>query len=188
QRGSSRQMTNQAVIESEVISRLRITDEDALNDYLSKNPSAQSLLASFSLSHIFFDPSSGGWSAAEARAESVYARLLGGSSFESLAAQYSEDPTFAENGYWGDFKAGEFIPELEAVVVKLNPGDFSRPVRSKRGIHIIKMRTRKLIPDPKFERERLAIKNRLFEAAFKKQLRSWLSNKKSEAYIVINKK
>ncbi|RYZ92060.1 MAG: survival protein SurA, partial [Proteobacteria bacterium] len=54
----------QSLIEAEVISKLRISDDDALAEYLKKNPSRKSTVNEFTVAHIFFNPKKSGNEAA----------------------------------------------------------------------------------------------------------------------------
>ena len=72
--------------------------------------------------------------------DDIYAKLKAGEKFETLVAQFSEDPTTAQKGGelpW--FTSGRMIKSYEdaAFALKAN-GDFSEPIRTAYGWHIIK--------------------------------------------------
>ena len=46
----------QSLMDTEIVSKLRISDDDALNEYLKQNPSSKSSINEFSVAHIFFNP------------------------------------------------------------------------------------------------------------------------------------
>lgn len=181
-------LEKQSLMDAEIISKLRISDEDALNEYVRSNPSNRSSIDEFSVAHIFFNPQKGGGEAAYERAKSVIAKLRNGGNFENLAQQYSEDPNFSAGGSLGTFKSGEFLPEIEAAISSLKENETSQIVKSKMGFHIVKLLNKKLTVDPKFERQKDKIKSELMEASFKRQLRSWMQSKRDEAFIRINEK
>lgn len=112
----------QSLIESEIISKLRISDDDALAEYLKKNPANKSSVNEFTIAHIFFNPKKGGVEAALKRGQTVLDKLRQGESFETLAEQNSEDPNFTSGGLLGTFKSGEFMKEVEDSIQSLNPG------------------------------------------------------------------
>lgn len=177
----------QNLMDTEIISKLRISDEDALHEYLKDNPKNRPSIDEFSVSHIFFNPKKGGAEAAHARAELVLKKLHSGSqTFEELAQQFSEDPNFSAGGSLGTFKSGEFLPEIEDAIAPLKVGEITPIVKSHMGYHIVKLTSKKLTPDPKFEREKEKIKSRLLEDAFKRQLRMWLQSRRDESFIRIN--
>jgi peptidyl-prolyl cis-trans isomerase C len=74
---------------------------------------------------------------AKARIDKVEARLKAGEDFSKLAAEVSDDPTKTRGGEVGWVHRGQLIPELEKAVFALKPGEFSQPVRTKFGYHIV---------------------------------------------------
>lgn len=85
----------QSLFDTEIISKLRISDEDAMNEYLKANPNNKPSIDEFSVAHIFFSPKKGGAEAAYGRAETVLGKLRNGENFDTLAEQFSEDPNFS---------------------------------------------------------------------------------------------
>ncbi|HEX7674436.1 MAG TPA: peptidylprolyl isomerase [Bdellovibrio sp.] len=176
----------QSLMDQEIISKLRISDDDALNEYLKANPNSRPSIDEFSVAHIFFNPKKGSPEAAYKRAEAVLAKLRNGESFETLAEQYSEDPNFTSGGALGTFKSGEFLPEIEEAISGLKVGETTGIVKSRLGFHIVKLTGKKLTTDPKFEKAKERIKGQLLEASFKRQLKLWLQNKREESFVRIN--
>ena len=98
-------------------------------------------------------------------------RILGGSSFATMAILYSEDPGSNRNG--GEYKAikrGIFVKEFEAVAFNLRPGEVSAPFKTEYGYHIVQLQTKRgeeldlrhILIKPKVEQEDLdAAKNTL---------------------------
>ena len=73
-------------------------------------------------------------------AEQLLIRLrTSNSSFEMLAAEYSQDLTAASGGDLGYFGPGEMVPEFEAAAFGLKPGEVSDIVTTRFGHHIIKV-------------------------------------------------
>ncbi|HEX4923179.1 MAG TPA: peptidylprolyl isomerase, partial [Bdellovibrionales bacterium] len=125
---------------------------------------------------------------AEAKAQTVLGLLKKGESFESLASKYSEDPGFSPGGLLGTFKSGEFVKELEDAVTPLQPGDTTGVVRTKDGLRILKVVSKRLISDPELERQKEDIRQTLYQKAFKKQFAFWLDQRRQEAFVRINAK
>ncbi|MBX3041769.1 MAG: peptidylprolyl isomerase [Bdellovibrionaceae bacterium] len=176
----------QSLLEQEIISKIRVTDEDALGEYLRMHPEARVTVDEFTVAHILFDPKKGGAEAAYVRAQEALTRLNKGGSFETLAQQFSEDPNFSSGGLLGTFKGGEFLKEIEDAISSLSAGQTTRIVRSRIGFHIVKLISKKVAPDPRFQREKDRIKARLIEQAIHRQFRVWLQSKKEGAFIRIN--
>lgn len=78
------------------------------------------------------------------RADSVYRALQAGADFATLAAKVSQDPrSAAREGDLGWMQPGQTFVEFEEAAYALQPGQFSRPVLTPEGYHIILMKERK---------------------------------------------
>jgi peptidyl-prolyl cis-trans isomerase SurA len=82
---------------------------------------------------------------AKNRIDEVYNRLQKGENWDLLCKQFSEDGTSKDKGgVLPEFKVGEVLPEIEQTAFHLKlPGDFSQPIQSSFGWHIIKLVERK---------------------------------------------
>jgi peptidyl-prolyl cis-trans isomerase SurA len=177
----------QSLVEAEITSKIAVSDEDVLGQYMRAYPDSNSGVYEFTLSHIYFNPKKGGPEQAYDRAQVVLKKLRAGESFEVLAEQHSEDANFSAGGSLGTFKAGEFAKEMESAVNSLNIGEISEIVKSKTGFHILKVNNKKIVSDPRFEKEKEKIRAQLFEKSFQKHFRNWLQSKREESFIHINK-
>ena len=78
------------------------------------------------------------------RADSVYRALQAGADFAALAAKVSQDPrTAAHEGNLGWMQPGQTFVEFEEAAYALQPGQFSQPVLTPEGYHVILMKERK---------------------------------------------
>jgi peptidyl-prolyl cis-trans isomerase SurA len=78
------------------------------------------------------------------RADSVYRALQAGADFAALAAKVSQDPrSAAREGNLGWMQPGQTFVEFEEAAYALQPGQFSRPVLTSEGYHIILVKERK---------------------------------------------
>lgn len=170
----------------EIYSKIKISDEDISSEYSKRNKSESNSIYEYSVAHILFSLKKSGEEAAQQKATAVLEKLRRGESFETLAEQHSEDTNFATGGFLGNFKAGEISKDLEKAVESLKPGEYSGLVKSKQGIHILKLLSRKVVSDPRYEKEKEKIKALLYESAGKKQLALWLEQKRDESFIRIN--
>lgn len=75
----------------------------------------------------------------------IYGKLKGGENFEDLARQFSDDQGTAKNGgVLPVFGTGRMVPEFESAAFGLrNVGDYSAPVKTAYGYHIIKLLEKK---------------------------------------------
>ena len=83
--------------------------------------------------------------------------ILGGASFEELAAELSEDPTADNGGDLGMVGAGVLPPAFEDVLSSLEPGSVSEPVQTEFGVHLIKLVDVETVEVPTLEERRDAI-------------------------------
>lgn len=181
-------LERQNLIVQEITSKIRVTDEDILAAYTKKYPNQDSGTFEYTLAHIQFNWKKTGEKGAMERAQKVLGRIKAGESFEALAEQVTEDANFSPGGQLGTFKAGEFSKEFETAVAKLAPGEISSVVAGRGAYHILKLISKKVISDPFYEKQKEAIRGQLFEETFQKHFRTWLDQKKEEAFIRINLK
>ena len=86
-----------------------------------------------------------GQKAALARIETAYARLQKGESFETVSRDVSDDVTSRNNGgVLPVVEPGRWVSAFEDAAYALaKPGDYSKPIRTNYGWHIIKLIARK---------------------------------------------
>ncbi len=78
------------------------------------------------------------------RLEELKQRAVNGEDFGQLAKTHSEDYASAkENGELGWLSRGSSVPEFEAAVFRLKPGELSKVVESEYGFHLIKLNDRR---------------------------------------------
>lgn len=94
------------------------------------------------LRHILFQikPGEASKNRALERIHLIQEKIKNGDSFETLAAQYSDDTgTASRGGNLGFVEKGTLFPSFEEVAFQLSPGQVSGPVETPLGYHIIKM-------------------------------------------------
>ncbi|MEQ1877204.1 MAG: peptidylprolyl isomerase [Bdellovibrionia bacterium] len=183
-----KRLERQSLIEQSVTSKIKISDDEIATQYLStKKKKSLNEAYEYQIAHILFQTGKDA-KAAATKAQSVLALLKKGDSFETLASKYSEDPGFSAGGILGTFKSGEFVKELEDAVTQLQPGETSGIVKSKQGLHILKVISKRLIADPDLEKNKEEIRQVLYQKAFKKQFSFWLDQRRQEAFIRVNAK
>ncbi len=70
----------------------------------------------------------------------IHGKLKNGSSFEDMAIAFSEDPSVKQNkGDLGYFSALSMVYPFETAAYTTSVGEFSRPVRTNFGYHILKI-------------------------------------------------
>src|SRR5437762_10172882 len=91
-------------------------------------------------SHILLKTEGKDEAAVKTKAEDVLKQARGGADFAELAKKNSEDEASAKNG--GDldyFGKGRMVPEFDAAVFAMQPGQISDLVKTQYGYHIIKL-------------------------------------------------
>ncbi len=168
------------LVEKEITSKIKISEQDIVSHYLSNNGSSQSQVFEFHIAHILLKQKN--------QANEVQSKLSKGNSFESLVKEYSTDQdTKNQGGKFGRFKSGEMIASIEKAIGSLEIGETSKIVKTPMGFHIFKILDRKLIKDPAIEKQKQQIYQQLIAQAFQEQLQFWLSQKRKDAIIQINK-
>jgi peptidyl-prolyl cis-trans isomerase SurA len=126
-----------------------------------KNPA----LGKITVAHIFVnvpkDITDENIKAYKDRIDEAYAHLQRGDKWEDVVSTYSDDKgSAAKGGQLPAFGVNQIVPEfVDAILTIKNIGDYSQPVRTSYGFHIIKLIDKKV---PKtFEEDKAAIKNRL---------------------------
>ncbi|MBL0048597.1 MAG: peptidylprolyl isomerase [Bacteroidetes bacterium] len=99
--------------------------------------------------------------AAKQKIDEIYAKIKAGENFEDLARQQSDDKGSAkEGGKLPLFGTGRMVMEFEKAAFALqNDGDYSEPVKTQYGWHIIKRLEKKAIPT--FEESKADLKSKV---------------------------
>ncbi len=108
--------------------------------YYAQNSEQFSLPEQVRASHILLKTDGKNEAEVKAKAEDVLKQAKSGADFAALATTYSDDDSNAKNG--GDldyFGRGRMVPEFEAAVFAMQPGQVSDLVKTQYGFHIIKL-------------------------------------------------
>lgn len=112
----------------------------------------------------------------EAHAAALYAELEAGADFAELARRESKDAAAASGGKLGTFRPNEMRDELAEAVEDLDPGEYSKPVRTETAIHIVRLDARLGADEaPALSDEaREEIKDKLYAKALEERYARWL--------------
>jgi peptidyl-prolyl cis-trans isomerase SurA len=180
-------LERQSLVEKAIASRIKISEDDVMNAWAAKHGGTEEQAFEYTLAHIYFDSSkAGGAKASRQRADEALAKLKSGVPWDREAADASEDPGYEQGGLLGVFKTGELQKDLDSAIMKLQPGEFTNVIPASGGYEIVKVVKKKIIPDPRTEKEREGIRQQLYETAFKKQLHDWLEQLRTDAFVRIN--
>jgi peptidyl-prolyl cis-trans isomerase SurA len=126
----------------DVISRISISPRE-LDQCLSERAATATNTFDYNISHILISVPGNATpeqiEASRAKIEEIYSRLEAGEDFARLAVATSHAQTALDGGNLG-WRKGSQLPTLFAdVVVKMQPGEFSRPIQSGAGFQIVKL-------------------------------------------------
>ena len=177
----------------EVGSKLTITEEEARQYYLThKQQFAEA--ATVTLREILIEvPTStqGGQAGvnvakqdeAEAQAAALRTRLLAGEDFAKLAAEVSASPSKANGGLIGPINVAEVSASLQQVISKMKPGEITEPLRTNKGVQILKLETLKPASIPPFESVRDLVADRVHDARQQTEVRKFMARVRGQALI-----
>ena len=144
--GYRNEMREQLVVDQlrqrDVMSRIAVTPRE-LEDYLERQEGKAHINQEFRLSHILVSVSATATpedvDQGQTQALEIFELLQAGGDFAELAVSYSDGQSALEGGAIG-WRRGDQLPTLFADIVPgMQPGQFSEPIRSASGYHLIKL-------------------------------------------------
>lgn len=177
----------------EVGSKLSITEEEARQYYLSHKQEFVEP-ATVTLREILIEvpaTTQAGQSAisvarqdeAEAKAAALRTRLLAGEDFAKVAAEASAAPSKANGGLIGPMNLAEVSASLQELIGKMKPGDITQPIRTNKGVQILKLETVKPSAVQPFESVRDLVADKVHNARQQVEVRKFLARVRGQALI-----
>ncbi|MBT3069172.1 peptidylprolyl isomerase [Rhodoferax sp. U11-2br] len=102
--------------------------------------------------------------------------------FATLARDNSQDGSAAQGGDLGWTSPGMFVPEFEAAMNRLAPGEVSDPLLSRFGLHLIQLLERRKV-SLTAEQQREATRAMLREKKLDETYLSWAQEVRARAYV-----
>jgi peptidyl-prolyl cis-trans isomerase SurA len=177
----------------EVGSKLSITEEEARQYYLThKSEFAEP--ATVTLREILIEVQStpkGGQSTisvakqdeAEAQAAALRTRLLAGEDFAKVAAEASAAASKSNGGLIGPINLAEVSVSLQELIGKMKPGEITQPIRTTKGVQILKLETIKPASIQPFESVRDLVADKVHDARQQTEVRKFLARMRGQALI-----
>jgi peptidyl-prolyl cis-trans isomerase C len=106
----------------------------------------------------------------EDEAKEIAKQLEGGADFAELAKEKSTGPSGVQGGDLGWNGIGSLVPEFEAVMVKLDEGQISAPVKTSFGWHVIKLTGKRDQPVPELDLVRAEIEDAIKAGVLEKRI------------------
>lgn len=120
---------------------------------------------------------------AKQQLDDAWQRLQDGEEFAELAKLLSDDPGSANAG--GDLGwagPGTFVPEFDAEIEKLEPGEMSEPFRSPFGWHIVELLERRVYDNTEDLKEQNCVV-RIRAGKRDDEVQLWIRRIRDEAYV-----
>lgn len=118
-------------------------------------------------------------------AKKAYELLREGMNFEEVAKIYSDDPSGEKGGDIGFVKKEELIPELKDALKDLKEGEYTQPIRTQYGFHILLLKERKKGEVLPFEEVKDEIKRKLIMEESEKRYKDYIEKLKKNSYIEV---
>ena len=185
-----RQIERSRLIQSEVKSKIVVTDDEIMNYYANSMGGSSYGGPYYELSMINIapeypeDPASK--AEAEAKAVEAYKKLKDGTPFEEVAAEYSTLASGEEGGKLGKFSADEMDPFIRDIILKLQPGEFSKVIDMPTGYQIFRLdgiSSTQDIEVPEADREE--IRKQLYNQKMEERFQEWLNELRAKSAIRI---
>ncbi|MFC0562435.1 foldase protein PrsA [Halalkalibacter alkalisediminis] len=155
--------------------RITITEEEIIS-YFEENKDYFGEEEQVHASHILVED--------ESTAIEIKDKLEAGEDFSALAIEHSIDDSNSDlGGDLGFFGRGQMVQEFEEVAFSLELGQFSDPVQTEFGYHLIKVEERLEEPAATLEDVRDEIESTLFDQMLEVEYTAWL-NEKFEEYEI----
>jgi peptidyl-prolyl cis-trans isomerase SurA len=121
--------------------------------------------------------------AARAQLADYKRRILAGQAdFAQLAREHSQDASAGNGGDLGWSTDGMFVPEFEAVMNALAPGQIGDPLVSRFGVHLIQLVERRQAPLSQREQRELA-RGMVREKKLEEAYAQWSQDVRGRAYV-----
>ncbi len=120
---------------------------------------------------------------ARKRLEEIRKQITSGSEFAQMARVHSDDKASAANGgSLGWTSPDALVPEFQAAMDKLQPGEISAPIQTRYGWHVIQVMSRRQ-QDNTDNFARLEARRVVMERKMNEAVENWLRRLRDEAYV-----
>jgi peptidyl-prolyl cis-trans isomerase SurA len=122
---------------------------------------------------------------AQNKVMTAYSQLKEGKPFESIAKEFSDDPSAPEGGDIGFVKSEDLIPELKGAVRALTPGGYTDIIRTPYGFLILKLIEIKKGDTVPFEVVKDKIHERIIQEESEKRYKAFIDKLRKSSYIEV---
>jgi len=171
------QILVQALIEREILNKVKVNDEEVL-EYYEQNKDSFTEKKQVHLYNILLET--------EEEAQNILEQLKAGEEFSEIAIEKSTGPSAAQGGDLGYVTKGTIIPEIEEVVFALEVEELSEVLKTDFGFHILKITEKKPETVKAFEEVKEDIIQTLLPIKQKEAFENFLEELKGKTEIEIN--
>lgn len=183
-----RQLLDAKMLNLRVQGRMRISEDDMRGAYRRAVQEERRQLP-FRAAWIRLQiPDNGTTDIARVRdvAGQLAARARAGADFAALARAYSSDPETRETGgLLASMRPGELPPEIDAVLLGMEPGEVSGPVRFGDAWLVLKLVERAPSELPEYEAAKPQLQNRVYAEKMETARRQWLDTLRKRTHVDI---
>ena len=108
--------------------------------------------------------------------------VSGQATFAALAREHSQDGSAMSGGDLGWASPGQFVPEFEQVMSRLQPNQISEPLVSRFGVHLIEVTERREVPISERDQREMA-RNALREKKLDETYTTWQEDLRGRAFV-----
>lgn len=186
QRETEEEALIRVLLETEV--RTPTADDAACLRYYQANPARFRVPDLYEPAHILFRAArddAAAYAAAEQRAAAVLDVLqTHPDQFDACARSLSDCPSASEGGRLGQITVGQTTPEFEAALVTMDPGAIHpEPIRTRYGVHVVRLDRKAAGAAPPFEQVRGRIARYLEERSWRRAVAQYVSLLAGQARI-----
>lgn len=179
------QLTAMRIVNQQVRSGLMVSEEEMLRFY-QQHQDRFLLPPEVRISQILIalGPSSALLQIRET-AKQIHTLLKKGERFEELAARYSDGAEARRGGSLGFVRLGDILPQIQQVIESVPVGQFSEPVASPMGMHIIRVDERKPPQYRPYEEVKEDLRNVVFQLKSEQAYLEWVKDLRDRSYIEV---
>ena len=180
-------LLQQAVTQRNLASKLSMSEIELKDEYrifLSEAKARTQVEGA----HLFLQVAPGSTPAQEAaikqRAQELLVRVQSGERFADLVREFGEGSSASRGGDLGVISRGGGLPrELEEAFLSMKEGEFTGPIRSPFGYHILNATKVIAAELPSLDEVKPRLEMRLRQQKYQKALKIWIEELKSSAFI-----
>lgn len=165
------------LIEREIRNKAAVTEEEIESEFFRKNSNQKNFFGAFDVSIIK--------TKTEEAAQTALGRLKKGDPFSDVAKDESVDPSAESGGHLGFLSYQDMQAELREIVRRTGPQKTSEITKSADGFMIVKVGDVRAEMDPRFQKEKEALRAKLMEGEYSHQVAIWIERQRHQQFVKI---